>query len=292
MSAATVGDLSGGDRRSRELHDENARLRAELFETRERLSRLSREADAARGVGRGVLPTVRATAPERETPRTLADRLRADAEAAARLLAENDARVRALETELERQRTSTGSLAERDELRRSRAQILDLRAQRDRALAEVDAMAGQLATLRAELNRLTAAAATKPPDRLPVLARDLARWSTPEPAPQAPQPAVVAVTVAVAVGPPPLPPSLDDLEAVDHHIATIRRLIQTPAVAGQPFHTLFDDPRYQALHAKLREAGLLAERFLSQVERSRANKELLWHLMVARKNDEIHRKRR
>lgn len=290
MSAATVGDLSGGDRRSRELHDENARLRAELFETRERLNRLSREADTSRGIGRAVLPTARAAAPERETPRTLADRLRADAEAAARLLAENDTRVRALETELERQRASThNGQAERDELRRIRAQILDLRAQRDRALAEVDAMAGQLAALRAELNRLTNAA-SRPPDRLPVLVRDLARWSAPEPPPRAPRPAAVAV--AVAVGPPPLPPSLDDLEAVDRHIATIRRLIQTPAATGQPFHALFDDPRYQALHAKLREAGLLAERFLSQVERSRANKELLWHLMVARKNDEIHRKRR
>ena len=35
-----------------------------------------------------------------------------------------------------------------------------------------------------------------------------------------------------------------------------------------------------------------AERLLSQVERSRNNKDLLWHLMVARRNEEVNKKRR
>ena len=102
----------------------------------------------------------------------------------------------------------------------------------------------------------------------------------------------MVAAVAVPVGPPPLPPSLDDIDAIDRLIETVRRLIQTPVVIGKPFHVLFDDQRFQTLQAKLREAGMLADRLISQVERSKTNKELLWHLMVARKNDEMQRKRR
>ena len=80
---------------------------------------------------------------------------------------------------------------------------------------------------------------------------------------------VVAVAVAVPIGPPSMPPALDDLDAVDDLVTTLRRLLSTPVVVGKPFHALFDDPRLQALQAKLREALLLIERFNSQVERSR-----------------------
>jgi hypothetical protein len=115
---------------------------------------------------------------------------------------------------------------------------------------------------------------------------DLNLWSEAEPTPMRP------AAVAVPVGPPPLPPSLEDLEAVERYVETVRRLVQTPHRDGKPFHTLFDDQRIQVVNTKLREANLLAERLIRELERSRDNKELLWHLMVARKNEEIHRKRR
>jgi hypothetical protein len=161
--------------------------------------------------------------------------------------------------------------AERDQLRgelaQSRAEKLDLTR--------------RIAALEAEVaERLTASARV----RLPVLCRDLKRWSTPAPTP--------VVAVAVAVGPPPLPPSLDDLASLDQQISTLKRLLRTPAVAGKPFHTQFDIQRFQLLQAKLKEAGLLAERLISQVERSRNQKEMLWHLMVAQRTDELNRKRR
>lgn len=211
--------------------------------------------------------------PDRVTLRALAERLRQDADTAARLLAE-----------LDRHFGEAAPTA-------ADAEVVALRAERDRARADADALVLQVASLRAQIDRRPSAAdppPPRPPDRLPILARDLDRWSGPPPEPDPP----VAVVVAVPVGPPPLPPTLDDLDTADRYIAALRRLVQTPIPQGKAFHTLFDDPRYQALSAKLREAGQLAERLIGQVERSRTNKELLWHLMVARKSDEIQRKRR
>ena len=121
------------------------------------------------------------------------------------------------------------------------------------------------------------------------------RWSVAfTGAPSGPGRAARAATVvaAVPVGPPPLPPSLDDLESVDRLLTTLRKLLKVAAPPGKPYHTLFDLARYLEIQAKLREANLLAERLISQVERSRNQKDLLWHLMVAQRNDEINRKRR
>lgn len=272
VSAPTSGGGSDGEgsgdgvnRWLTEFHGQNDRLRAELDEARARMGRPSRNAD--------VNP-VAPLAPERLEIVSLADRLRADAEAAARLL-----------LELDRQRFSADPTAPDgpsiDDLRQARDESEALRAALDRADAESQALAREVASLRAELDRRHADAV-----RLPVLASDLARWSNLE------SRKVVVAAVAVPVGPPPLPPSLDDIDAIDRLIETVRRLIQTPVVIGKPFHVLFDDQRFQTLQAKLREAGMLADRLISQVERSKTNKELLWHLMVARKNDEMQRKRR
>ena len=159
--------------------------------------------------------------------------------------------------------------AERDRLR---VELADARSKQASLLQRVVA-------LQAELDQRQAAPR---PVQLPVLCRDLKRWSTPP----------AAAVVVVPVGPPPLPPALDDLTAIDHEIAVLRRLVHTPMVPGKPFHTQFDLPRFQLLHAKLKEAGLLAERLISQVERSKNQKEMLWHLMVAQRTDELSRKRR
>jgi hypothetical protein len=150
--------------------------------------------------------------------------------------------------------------------------------------------------LRREVERLREALATalqippRPTYRAPILCRDLERWSVSVQSNGATAP--TTVVAAVPVGPPPLPPSLDDLETVEQHVAMLRTLLKISAPAGKPYHTLFDQPRFQAIQAKLREANLLAERLVNQVERSRNQKDLLWHLMVAQRNDEINRKRR
>lgn len=271
------GPDDGVDRWLTEFHGQNDRLRSELEEARARLGRLSRNSDVPRATQR-VEPDLHPVAPtlrERTEVVGLADRLRVDAESAARLL-----------LEFERQRGTDAV----EPLRLARDEIETLRADRDRVQAESDALAREVASLRAELDRRQAQA-IRPPDRLPILSKDFARWSS-EPTARQVVTATVAVAVAVAVGPDPLPPTLDDLDAVDRLIESVRRLGQTPVVVGKPFHALFDDKRFQALQTKLREASLLADRLISQVERSKTNKELLWHLMVARKNDELQRNKR
>jgi hypothetical protein len=139
--------------------------------------------------------------------------------------------------------------------------------------AELAQAREQIAALQASLD------ARSRPVQLPVLCRDLARWSSPP-------------KVAPTAGRPPLPPTLDDLESLNLLIGILRRLLRTPIPAGEPYHVAFDRDRYQTLQAKHREASLLAEKLFGQVERSRIQKELSWHLMMARRIDEVNRRRR
>jgi hypothetical protein len=294
------GNDGGGGKLDRWLagfRGEAERRRASFNEARERSVRL----------GQGIEPIPhnnrRESVPTAAEQAVLdqAERLVADAAAVARLLAERDARVRALEAELASLRepdalrhtrneletelaTEVSTEPEPDLLQLARDEADALRVERDLSLERAARMGRELDALHAALDRRAAA----PSKNLPVLASDFARWSTPWPSVAV----AIAVAVAVPIGPPAAPPALDDLDAVDFLIVTLRRLLHTPVVVGKPFHSLFDDPRLQALQAKLREAHMLIERFNSQVERSRASKEMLWHLMVARKTDEIQRKRK
>jgi len=180
------------------------------------------------------------------------------------------------------------------------AELEALRAECERARADADLLAARLSVARSEVTRLREALARARAEsqaasdarRLPVLARDHQRWSSEAAEALRPRSVAVAVAVAVAVGPAPLPPSLEDLAAVERHTAMLRGLTRTPLVEGKPFYTLFDQERFQALQARLREAALIADRLINNVERSRTQKELMWHLMVARRTDELNRKRR
>lgn len=124
---------------------------------------------------------------------------------------------------------------------------------------------------------------------LPVLASDLARWSTPTPRREAQRGDGIPVVQATPVLEPP---SADDLATVDRQIAMLHALIQTPTVDGRPLHAHFHEARFQALQAKLREAAVLADRLLAQVKRSKSSKDMLWHLMVAHRTDELRRDKR
>jgi hypothetical protein len=159
---------------------------------------------------------------------------------------------------------------------------------RDEAEARCTGLEREVSALRTQLERLARSSPSPEagPAALPILCHDLARWSRSTPA----EP--VAVAVAVPVGPPPQPPSLDDLGAAAALARSLQGLLRTPVAVGTPFHSLFDPTRLHALEAELREVVLLADRLLKQVDRSRTNKELLWHLMVARRNDEVRRQRR
>jgi hypothetical protein len=158
--------------------------------------------------------------------------------------------------------------------------IASLRLECDTLRAELAQAERRTEALQAEAARRASA---KSFVRLPVLCRDLARWSIPK--------AGVAA-VAVPIGPPPLPPTANDLEAINQYVEALRRLLRTPVLLGKPYHAGFDAARFQVLQAKLREAAILAEKLLGQVERSRSQKDLQWHLMVARRNDEVNRGRR
>ena len=116
--------------------------------------------------------------------------------------------------------------------------------------------------------------------QLPILSRDLARWSTPEP------------LGPVEESASQTPPLAEDLATAERQVEMLRKLIRLPAPPGRPLHTLFDDARYVTLQSRLREASLLAERLFSKVERSRSSKDLLWHLMVAQRTEEINRNKR
>ena len=116
--------------------------------------------------------------------------------------------------------------------------------------------------------------------QLPILSRDLARWSTPEP------------LEPVEEAAPQAPPLAEDLSTAERQVEMLRRLIRLQAPPGRPLHALFDEARYVTLQSRLREASLLAERLFSQVERSRSSKDLLWHLMVAKRTEEINRNKR
>ena len=142
----------------------------------------------------------------------------------------------------------------------------------DAALAEID-------HLRAALTAVTSARLFRA--SLPVLCSDLARWSIPS----GPRP------VAAPVGPPPPVPSLDDLTIAETQVAMLRRLLRSTPAPGQEYHTLFDFERFRALQSKLKEAALLAERFTNQFERSKDQKDLLWHLMLAQRCRDLRRHR-
>lgn len=151
--------------------------------------------------------------------------------------------------------------------------------------------AAERARWQAELERLRTATASHNgrASWLPVLASDLARWSVPTPLREAQNAASITVVQATVVLEPPSP---DDLATVDRQIAMLHALIQTPTVDGRPLHAHFDEARFQILQAKLREASILADRLLSQVKRSKSSKDMLWHLMVAHRTDELRRDKR
>ena len=209
----------------------------------------------------------------------------------ASLRAERDAALEALEGARAEAARARARLEEEEARCRSGAAALEaLRGDYQARLVEVETLrrdgAEEASRLNAELAKLRSSLT---PPRLPVLCRDLERWSI---SIRMETRAAVHVAVAVPVGPPPLPPSLDDLSTVDDLIAVLRALLATPSQRDQSFHTLFDAERFLALKAKLREAALLSDRLTTQVERSRTQKDLLWHLMLARRSDEVHRKRR
>ncbi len=138
--------------------------------------------------------------------------------------------------------------------------------------AKVDDLNRRLEAFQAEASRRT--------DRLPILARDLAKWSSPTPLPP------------VATILPQSPPTAEDLSAADQQVEMLRKLIRTLTTPDRPLHTLFDESRLLALQSRLRESALLAERLFNQIERSRSSKDLLWHLMVAQRTEELNRTKR
>jgi hypothetical protein len=279
-----VGDDGGETSPLVDQRAENERLRAGLALAREQFDRQRRDADGCRSD----------LAALRDDHETMLRDVRAVLKSAR---ADFDRERLDLQTELAQARKEADEAGKA--AREARVQHLAALSSMSHALEQARARLSELATRRDELAREVIALRTDPDRvgvgvgagegravRLPVLCRDLARWSDP-----LLQGRPIQV-VAVAVGPPLAPPSLDDLAAVETYAGTLRRLLHTPTVDGKPFHAAFDESRFQLIQAKLREAQLLAERLLSQVERSKNNKDLLWHLMVAKRTDELNRKRR
>lgn len=202
---------------------------------------------------------------EGESLRAMSEVLRVDAEAAARLIAEHG---------------------------RSRARAEDLASSLQRDLAESRANEAGL-TARVERLEREAQARSAIAPIFPILCSDLQRWSRPlgVAGPQArAEPTRVSVR-AVPAGAPALPPSLGDIAAVESLLEAIRSMLSIP-VNGQPYHTLFDDARFKRIQVRLRELTQTAERLISHVDRSRTNRDMGWHLMVAKRSDEIQRQRR
>jgi hypothetical protein len=220
-------------------------------------------------------------------------------------LAQSDARIQGLEAIVagflkasdERLHAVAALSRERDELR---AEVETLRESRvseaasERATAQSNAdatvrdaaeqHAAERVQWQAEIDQLRAALASRNgrSTQLPVLVSDLARWS----APMAPRAPVARATPFME------PPTADDLATVDRYLAMLNALIQTPTVDGRPLHTHFDTARFQSLQTKLREAAIVADRLLAQVNRSKSTKDMLWHLMVAHRTDELRRDKR
>ena len=177
-------------------------------------------------------------------------------------------------------------LSERDA---ARAELGELSQARDLLQLALDAAERARWQAEFERSRLATSSRNGRASCLPVLASDLARWSTPTPRREAQRGDGIPVVQATPVLEPP---SADDLATVDRQIAMLHALIQTPTVDGRPLHAHFHEARFQALQAKLREAAVLADRLLAQVKRSKSSKDMLWHLMVAHRTDELRRDKR
>jgi hypothetical protein len=167
----------------------------------------------------------------------------------------------------------------------------------DAARADRDGLAERHERLTrrvAELERRLASRGASA-DKLPVLGRDLARWSDPALARlsgsgrrvTAPVSLVAVLTDDGAPGPAP-----DDVTLAERLVTALKRLNSLPDVRGRPFHTEVDEPRLEALIARLREASALAERVTARVKRSRDNKSLIWHMMLAQRTADVRKKRR
>jgi hypothetical protein len=169
----------------------------------------------------------------------------------------------------------------RNDLARSQARREELADLHERTMQRVAALEQRLARRSAST------------DRLPILARDLVRWVDPGLSRLS---AAIAMHDAVIVAPiedaVTLGPSPADVALVDRIIGSIKRLNGLPDVDGRPFHTRVDEQRLEAFQSRLREMVMLAERLTARVRRSRDNKSLLWHLMLAQRSEDVRRKPR
>ena len=244
------------------LRGEFDRLREEMG----RSARLVRSLEDERSLLREQIDAAKDKAEhEGESLRAMSEVVRVDAEATARLVAEHD-----------RGRAKAEALASRvqQDLAESRAREVGLLARVERMECEAEARPAKT-------------------QMFPILCSDLRRWSRPlsvaEPQVRA-EPIRVSVR-AVDGGAPALPPSLGDIAAVESLTDAIRSMLSIP-VNGQPYHTRFDDARFKLIQTRLRELTQMAERLISHVDRSRTNRDMGWHLMVAKRSDEIQRQRR
>lgn len=268
-SLSGVGPEPGaGERGARDLDTELARVRLEseqhlkaLHSLRQTIEERDRDLQAARLETQTQRSALQALQTEHEALQSSRDLLQ-------NALAEADRQA------ADTQRRHHGDLAALHDAHRAHAAAGE-EAQRT-LLAEIDRLRAALHAATAE----TEAPASRPTAKLPVLCRDLERWST------------TLVVIDARPSNPTLPPSLDDLATAERQVLMLRRLLRIVPGPGKGYHSLFDPRRFQLIQSRLKEAGLLADRFLSQVERSKNQKDLLWHLMVAQRSAEVNRRRR
>jgi hypothetical protein len=284
------------DRQLGTLKADLAQLRREAVKQSKALEVLRNDLEAARAEIAGASAAFEgerlAAAAQHDRTREEAESLRVERDKA---LAESDALAHAstmLQRAVEEAEAAAAATAivHADALASVNAELAKSHSARSALIDRNAALAHEVAALRAELDRRAVAAADGRMNLLPVLLRDLKRWSLP--APELSTASAQPAAVMVATGPLPLPPSFGDLTAVEQYVEMIRGLLRTPLAAGKPYHTHFDQARLEVLQSKLCEAQLLADRLLSRVERSRNTKDLMWHLMVAQRTDELNRKRR